>query len=225
MTMSKSEAGKLGQALSIQTQRKNRELKEQAYLANPTKCQQCAESIEYKKRANKFCSSSCAATYNNILVPKRQKIVHSELVLVPNRPQIKTGLSCPSNCLHCNSTFWHTPKSKQKFCSVICSLDHKKHIRHSNIESDNIVDHKMMKNYLVEKHGNTCLDPNCAWDFTKRPIKVELEHIDGNSSNTKLSNCTLLCPNCHSQTPTYKGKNKGNGRHFRRQRYAEGKSY
>ena len=54
---------------------------------------------------------------------------------------------------------------------------------------------------------------------------MELEHKDGNSSNNSLDNVCLLCPNCHSQTDTYKNKNKGNGRHYRRLRYSEGKSY
>jgi predicted HNH restriction endonuclease len=45
-----------------------------------------------------------------------------------------------------------------------------------------------------------------------------LEHIDGNAYNNSESNLSLLCPNCHSQTPTYKAKNKGNGRVERRER-------
>ena len=69
------------------------------------------------------------------------------------------------------------------------------------------------------------MNPNCAWDFNKVSINVELEHIDGNSSNNTLENCILLCPNCHSLTHTYKNRNKGNGRAYRRQRYKEGKSY
>lgn len=40
------------------------------------------------------------------------------------------------------------------------------------------------------------------------PIKFDLHHIDGNNKNHKLNNLLLICPNCHSQTPTYKGKNK-----------------
>jgi predicted HNH restriction endonuclease len=54
---------------------------------------------------------------------------------------------------------------------------------------------------------------------------LELEHKDGNGENNDLKNICLLCPNCHSQTATYKNKNKGNGRHYRRKRYSEGKSY
>ena len=40
------------------------------------------------------------------------------------------------------------------------------------------------------------------------PIPLELEHIDGNSNNHLFTNLTLLCPNCHALTETYRGKNK-----------------
>lgn len=37
-------------------------------------------------------------------------------------------------------------------------------------------------------------------------ISLELNHIDGNSRNHELLNLELLCPNCHSQTETYRSK-------------------
>lgn len=39
------------------------------------------------------------------------------------------------------------------------------------------------------------------------PAPLELEHINGNSEDNSLDNLTLLCPNCHAQTETYRGKN------------------
>jgi 5-methylcytosine-specific restriction endonuclease McrA len=45
-------------------------------------------------------------------------------------------------------------------------------------------------------------------EWLNKPIPLELEHIDGNSSNNKLDNLMLLCPNCHTFTTTYRGKNK-----------------
>lgn len=45
-------------------------------------------------------------------------------------------------------------------------------------------------------------------EWLNKPIPLELEHKDGNSSNNKLENLELLCPNCHSFTSTYRGKNK-----------------
>lgn len=52
-----------------------------------------------------------------------------------------------------------------------------------------------------------------------------LDHIDGDASNNLRVNLRLVCPNCDSQLPTYKNRNRGNGRAWRRQRYADGKSY
>ncbi len=43
-------------------------------------------------------------------------------------------------------------------------------------------------------------------DWNGKPISLELNHIDGNSGNHALENLELICPNCHSQTDTYRSK-------------------
>ena len=43
-------------------------------------------------------------------------------------------------------------------------------------------------------------------------LTLDLDHIDGDSFNNKLDNLRYLCPNCHSITPTFKGRNKNNGK-------------
>ena len=43
----------------------NKSLRIEEYLKDPTHCHECGSILEYKKRKNKFCSSSCAATSNN----------------------------------------------------------------------------------------------------------------------------------------------------------------
>ena len=43
--------------------------------------------------------------------------------------------------------------------------------------------------------------------FTK-PISLELEHKDGNNLNNIRENLEGLCPNCHSITDTWRGRNK-----------------
>lgn len=44
-------------------------------------------------------------------------------------------------------------------------------------------------------------------EWNDLPIPLELEHKDGDGNNNSLDNICLLCPNCHAQTPTYRGKN------------------
>jgi Zn finger protein HypA/HybF involved in hydrogenase expression len=44
-------------------------------------------------------------------------------------------------------------------------------------------------------------------DWMNNPISLELDHIDGDRTNHRLENLRILCPNCHSQTSTYRGKN------------------
>lgn len=40
------------------------------------------------------------------------------------------------------------------------------------------------------------------------PIPLELHHIDGNHQNNLITNLSFLCPNCHTLTDNYRGKNK-----------------
>jgi hypothetical protein len=40
-------------------------------------------------------------------------------------------------------------------------------------------------------------------------IPLELDHINGRRDDNRLANLRILCPNCHAQTDTYRGKNRG----------------
>lgn len=41
-----------------------------------------------------------------------------------------------------------------------------------------------------------------------KPITLQLDHINGINYDHRLENLQILCPNCHSQTDTYCGRNK-----------------
>ena len=126
------------------------------------------------------------------------------------------------NCLFCGES--HVSKNKYscraKFCSQKCQHDFT--LREKVFSGE--ASPKTLKRFLIKTHGNKCWTCNIT-EWNKKPIVMDLEHIDGNSQNNDLNNLALICPNCHSQTSTYKGKNKGNGRHYRRIRYSKGKSY
>lgn len=44
-------------------------------------------------------------------------------------------------------------------------------------------------------------------DWRGNPLNMHLDHINGARSDNRLENLRMLCPNCHSQTPTYGGRN------------------
>jgi 5-methylcytosine-specific restriction endonuclease McrA len=67
-----------------------------------------------------------------------------------------------------------------------------------------------LKNRLIEKSILKEICANCGnSSWLEGKIPLELDHINGVASDHRLENLRLLCPNCHSLTPTYRGKNKG----------------
>ena len=126
----------------------------------------------------------------------------------PKKPR-KLCLVCSIEC----------ERHASKYCSGKC---HKKFQLSKSIESG-IFSAATAKRYLLSI-SKKCIVCNIT-EWMGNSIVLELDHIDGDSSNNNLINLRLLCPNCHSQTPTYKNRNKGSGRHKRMERYRAGKSY
>ena len=71
----------------------------------------------------------------------------------------------------------------------------------------------IIRTYLFEKFDGKCT--RCGWG-EKHPVTgrspLQVDHRDGNVLNNREENLDLLCPNCHSLTPTWGNLNRGNGR-------------
>jgi hypothetical protein len=65
-----------------------------------------------------------------------------------------------------------------------------------------------IKRYLLEKQNNKCSICGMSDKWNNISLIFVLDHIDGNSMNDIPSNLRLVCPNCDSQLPTFKSKNK-----------------
>jgi hypothetical protein len=203
--MNKSEAGKLGSIASLETLTKLKQSRIDAYNADPKKCLECDSIIDYSKKIGKFCTRSCAASFNNKLHPKRSN-------------------GYVANCKYCNEIIRGRKQRENLFCDNKCRLADLDKIRNTDFEQGKLSS-VVAKKVLVSQHGLQCME--CGWDkinSVSNKCPVELEHMDGNSQNNLPENLKLLCPNCHSLTPTYKALNVGKGRFSRMQRYNEGKS-
>ena len=119
-------------------------------------------------------------------------------------------------CLHCNNE-WSRPE--KQYCNNQCQALHKRYILIDQWKKGLLVGHtgcrvkNFIRFYLYEKHNDSCC--KCGWN-KKHPVTdsvpLEVHHIDGNAFNNSENNLELLCPNCHSLTPTHRNLNKGKGR-------------
>lgn len=140
------------------------------YDLTPKLCRVCSKPIPYTKRwSNVFCSSSCAATFNNKSHPKRMK--------QPKPP--KRDLTLERFLLGEVST------------------------------------RSTIRRLLIRIRGNRCAVCSLPGMWCDKSITLITDHIDGNPGNHLPDNVRLLCPNCNSQTFTFSGRNKGNGRKAR----------
>lgn len=91
----------------------------------------------------------------------------------------------------------------------------KKGVRFVKIEDllvkNKAVNSSYLKQRLIEEKilEYRCVECNIN-KWNKKDIVLELDHVDGDRKNNLLNNLRLLCPNCHSQTSTFRNRNTEN---------------
>lgn len=161
-------------------------------------CEYCGKLLVKKWGSGRFCNINCSNSYVAQKYTKKSK----------------------GNCLCCGIELKHT---NRKFCSNKCQQQYKYQLYIQDWLSGKIMPNNKndiipgpIVRYVWEKFGGKC--SMCGWceiNPTTGKSPLEIDHIDGNYRNNSESNLRLLCPNCHSLTPTYKALNVGKGRGYR----------
>ena len=117
-------------------------------------------------------------------------------------------------CLHCKKE--KNTRVGSKYCSNTCQKSFQfLTVTLQKFHNGELHNRRTLVTALTHLRGYKCeLCPNDG-THNGKPLVLQVDHIDGNSDNDFPKNVRLLCPNCHSQTPTFTAKNKGNGRRKR----------
>lgn len=208
---SKAEAGKLGAQKSKITCALKKLERINLYNLNPNSCKHCNKILDYSEKDKKFCSSSCSATFNNL---KRTENIRKN----PEKYNEKR-VAVSWTCLYCNTEHTTVAWRVGKYCNIQCQTNYqtKERIRQWLEEGKDWSRQipQWAKNYLAEINGYVCSICGIS-EWNQKKIVLECDHIDGDHKNNRTDNLRLICPNCHSQTDTYKAKNKGKGRQYRK---------
>lgn len=153
-------------------------------------CERCGTSFErpssgYKKR---FCSRSCANTRSFSDETNRKRAKSNRQTWKKMKPEIL--------------------KERKK---NMASITQKRMATYQNTfmeaEFDTLAHGTKRRRILIEQ-DNCCLECGIK-EWRDNPITLELDHIDGDKRNETRDNLRYLCPNCHSQTPTWRGRKNG----------------
>jgi hypothetical protein len=124
-------------------------------------------------------------------------------------------------CLSCGAECLKRKNCKHKYCSNACQMQ----LVYENsvktwLDGSNpgwtgktCQIKSFVRRYLKETRGTAC--EVCGWDGF-HPVDglslTEIDHVDGDAMNCVPENLKILCPNCHSMTPTFRARNKSSKR-------------
>lgn len=177
----------------------NRLKKEQKY--NEVKiCKKCGKEFKMTKGLIDFCSIKCRNT-RDLTDEIKKKISES----VKDSEKYKEGNA--KNIEKRRTKMMENVKLKEIDCKAYNKK--KKTEKGQRTMTQNFDDLGIDSKRIRVLHEQNYKCHKCGLDkWFDEPIALEIEHINRDHSNNKRENLIALCPNCHSLTTTWRGRNK-----------------
>lgn len=153
------------------------------------KCKKCNNDFTPQKGLKSYCSLSCRNSRTWSEEDKKKKSISAK-----NSLKVKQA-----NKEKAKNIDWDSISNKL-----------------SNLYKDKIMNEKFenlsferLRKRVIYEQDEKCNNCGVSEWFGKK-LSLELDHIDGDNSNNNRKNLEALCPNCHSITDTWRGRNKKN---------------
>ena len=164
-------------------------------------CMRCGKDHDGSYGSGRFCSSSCSHVRVNTAESNRRRSEkmmghHYNKGQIPWNKGKRVGRRASPKC------WGYVAPNKIPVSEVIAGL-------HPNMPTY-VVRNKLLAEGLIE---DRCSE--CGWSRKRdgyRFSTCHLHHKNGNKRDHRIENLVLLCPNCHSITPTYGKLKKSVGR-------------
>lgn len=162
------------------------------------KCERCSVEHDGKYGSGRFCGRACACSFST--AARREEINQRVSTALTGRPQkhafgFKPGYD-PRRRIF-------SAEDRRRGTEANTRLAQE---RHRTLSFDQLPWAQKRARIMAEQEAKCLWCGIDSWRGTK--IVLELDHISGDKKDERRENLRLLCPNCHSQTPTFRSKNR-----------------